>query len=83
MPATFELDDANEGFFVFVGESIIVYETYDAAVGEIQDNLTDDTDSYLAEVTIEHDANDDTAINLEQVSWQRIIRDMTAEEGSP
>jgi hypothetical protein len=79
--AKFELDDTDEGFYVFIGQTVVIYETYDAAVGEIQTKLSDDTDSYLAEVTIEHNGNDDTAINLEQVSWQRIIQDMSSEGG--
>ena len=77
-PVQFALD-TDEGFYVFVSESVIVYETYEAAIEEIQDNLSADTDSYLAEVTIEHNGEDDTAINLEQVGWQRIIQDMTEE----
>ena len=81
-PVQFELDDADEGFYVFVGESVVVYETYDAAVDEIQTNLSGETDSFLAEVSIEHNGSEDTAINLEQVGWQRIIQDMAANEGA-
>ena len=81
-PVQFELEDAEEGFYVFVGDSVIVYETYEAAVEEIQENLSADADSYLAEVTIEHSGEDDTAINLEQVGWQRIIQDMTEERSA-
>lgn len=79
-PVQFELDAADEGFYVFVGTTVVVYETYEAAIAEIQDKLSEDTDSYLAEVTIEHNGSEDTAINLEQVGWQRIIQDMTAAE---
>jgi len=81
-PVQFELDDADEGFYVFVGESVVVYETYDAAVDEIQTKLSGDADSFLAEVSIEHNGSEDTAINLEQVGWQRIIQDMAANEGA-
>jgi hypothetical protein len=81
-PVQFELDDTSEGFYVFVGESVVVYETYDAAVDEIQTKLSGDTDSFVAEVTIEHNGSEDTAINLEQVGWQRIIQDMAAMEGA-
>ena len=81
-PVQFELGDADEGFYVFVGESVVVYETYETAIDEIQTKLSGDTDSFLAEVSIEHNGSEDTAINLEQVGWQRIIQDMAANEGA-
>ena len=53
-----------------------VYETYAAAVEEIQGKLTADSEGFLAEVAIDRETGDDVAITLEQVGWQRIIRDM-------
>ena len=79
-PVQFELDDGDEGFYVFVGESVVVYETYASAVDEIQTKLSGGTDSFLAEVSIEHNGSEDTAINLEQIGWQQIIQDLSAME---
>jgi len=81
-PVQFELDDTDEGFYVFVGESVVVYETYDAAVDEIQTKLSGGADSFLAQVSIEHNGSEDTAVNLEQVGWQQIIQDLSAMEGT-
>ena len=77
-PAQFSVDpDANEGFYVTVGTDLTVYESYDAAIAEVEDKIAAETDSFLAEVTIDSDDGDDVAISLEQVGWQQIIRDMT------
>jgi hypothetical protein len=83
MAATkFSVDpDAEGGFFIIVGEDLTVYESYDAAVTDVQEKITTETDSFLAEVTIENENGDDVAISLEQVGWQQIIHDMTAEGG--
>ena len=73
--------DADDGFYVFVGDTVTVYETYEAAVTEVQEKLSADADSFVANVTIENNGTDDeVAINLEQVGWQQIIRDMADEE---
>jgi hypothetical protein len=82
-PAKFSVDpEADEGFYVLVGSELTVYESYDSAVDEVQEKIATETDSFLAEVTIDNDGNDDdVAISLEQVGWQQIIRDMTTEEG--
>jgi len=82
-PAKFSVDpEADEGFYVLVGSELTVYESYDAAVDEVQEKIATETDSFLAEVTIDNDGNDDdVAISLEQVGWQQIIRDMATEEG--
>ena len=77
-PAQFSVDPAaDEGFFVIVGEELTVYESYAAAVDDVEDKITTETDSFLAEVTIENDGSEDVAISLEQVGWQQIIADMT------
>ena len=77
-PAQFSVDpDADEGFYVTVGTDLTVYESYDAAVTEVEDKIAAETDSFLAEVTIDNDGGDDVAISLEQVGWQQIIQDMT------
>lgn len=83
MPSTqFSVDPENqEGFYVIVADQLTVYESYDTAIEEVQQKISTDADSVLAEVTIDKDGSDDMEISLEQVSWQRIIRDMTAEEG--
>jgi len=72
---------AGEGFYVFVGDELTVYEQYSDAVTEIQQKLSGDTESFLAEVDIENTGSDDVAVTLEQVGWQQIIQDM-AEEAS-
>jgi len=86
-PAQFSVDPAaDEGFYVTVGSELTVYESYDAAVAELDEKISTETDSFLAEVTIDNDGSDDVAISLEQVGWQQIIRDMTAtgaEEPAP
>jgi hypothetical protein len=82
-PAQFSVDPATEeGFFVIVGEKLTVYESYPAAIGDVKDKITTDSDSFLAEVSIENGDSEDVAINLEQVGWQQIIADMSAEEVS-
>lgn len=83
MDATqFSVDpDVEGGFFIIVGEKLTVYESYEAAVADVQEKITTEADSFLAEVTIENEAGDDVAISLEQVGWQQIINDMTDTEG--
>ena len=79
-PAQFSVDPAaDEGFYVTVGTELTVYESYEAAVDEVETKIADETDSFLAEVTIDNDGSDDVAISLEQVGWQQIIRDMTTD----
>ena len=68
--------EEDEGFYVTVGEQLTVYQQYDAAVAEVQQKVSTETDSFLAEVTIDNNGSDDVAISLEQVGWQQIIRDM-------
>ena len=74
--------EEDEGFYVTVGEELTVYEQYDAAVAEVQQKVSTETDSFLAEVTIDNNGSDDVAISLEQVGWQQIIQDMAELEGS-
>jgi hypothetical protein len=84
MPSTqFSVNPENdEGFYVIVADQLTVYESYDAAVEEVQEKISTDTDSFLAEVTIDHDRSDDVEISLEQVGWQQVIRDMTTDENT-
>ena len=79
MDATqFSVDpEADEGFFVIVSEDLTVYESYASAVADVQQKVSGDTESFVAEVTIDNDGSDDVAISLEQVGWQQIIQDMT------
>jgi len=80
-PAQFSVDPTgDEGFYVTVGTDLTVYESYEAAIAEVEDKIATETDSFLAEVTIDNDGTDDVAISLEQVGWQQIIRDMTTSE---
>ena len=72
----------DDGFYVIVGEQLTVYEQYDAAVAEVQNKVSTETDSFLAEVTIDSNGSDDVAISLEQVGWQQIIQDMADLEGA-
>ena len=74
--------EEDEGFYVTVGEELTVYEQYDAAVAEVQQKVSTETDSFLAEVSIDNNGSDDVAISLEQVGWQQIIQDMAEMEGS-
>ena len=77
-PAQFSVDPtADDGFYVTVGTDLTVYESYEAAIAEVEDKIATETDSFLAEVTIDNDGTDDVSISLEQVCWQQIIRDMT------
>lgn len=79
----FSIDpDAEDGFYVIVGEALTVYEQYEAAVADVQQKVSTETESFLAEVTIDSTDSDDVAISLEQVGWQQIIQDMTGLEGS-
>ena len=79
-PAQFSVDpEADEGFYIFVGSELTVYESYDAAIAEVKERIATDTDSFLAEVSIDNDGGDDVAISLEQVGWQQIIQDMAEE----
>ena len=68
--------DSDDGFYVTVGKNLTVYQSYDNAVSEVQSKISSETESFLAEVTIENSDEDDVAISLEQVSWQQIIQDM-------
>jgi hypothetical protein len=80
-PAQFSVDPtAEEGFYVTVGTDLTVYESYEAAIAEVEEKIATETDSFVAEVMIDHDGSDDVAISLEQVGWQQIIRDMTSGE---
>lgn len=83
MPSTqFSVNpESDEGFYVIVADQLTVYESYSAAIEEVQQKISTDTDSFLAEVTIDNDGSDDVAISLEQVGWQQIIRDMTVKTG--
>jgi|GEM_PF-1740899 len=81
--AQFSVNPQNdEGFYVIVADQLTVYESYDLAVEEVQEKISTDTDSFLAEVTIDNDGSDDVAISLEQVGWQQVIRDMTTNENT-
>jgi len=81
--AQFSVDpEEDEGFYVTVGEELTVYEQYDAAVAEVQQKVSTETDSFLAEVSIDNNDSEDVAISLEQVGWQQIIQDMAELEGS-
>ena len=81
--AQFSVNPQNdEGFYVIVADQLTVYESYDSAVEEVKQKISTDTDSFLAEVTIDNDGSDDVAISLEQVGWQQVIRDMTTNENT-
>jgi hypothetical protein len=74
---SFTVDPAtDEGFYVTVAEEVTVYEQYDDAVAELQDKIATDTESFLAEVSIDANGGDDVAVALEQVGWQQVIQDM-------
>lgn len=64
-----------ESFYVTIAAGITVYETYDAAVADVQQKLNQSDDALVAEMTVTGDG-DDVAVNLEQVDWPKIITDM-------
>lgn len=66
----------DDGFYVTVAEGVTVYESYSDAVAEIQEKVSSETESFLAEVAIEANGGDDVALTLEQVGWQQVIKDM-------
>jgi hypothetical protein len=71
-----QFDVADDGsFFVTIGESATVYETYEAAVAEVQGKLDETDDAFVAEMTIAGNG-DDVEVNLSQVEWPKIIKDM-------
>ncbi len=72
----FTVDVDDEGFYVTVADDVTVYEDYNDAVAEIQDKLSTETESFLAEVAIDANDGEDIAVTLEQVGWQQVIRDM-------
>jgi hypothetical protein len=76
--------NSDDGFYVTVAEEVTVYEQYSDAVAEIQEKLSSETESFLAEVAIDATGgDDDVAVSLEQVSWQQVIQDLAdLEEGS-
>ncbi|WP_128226477.1 hypothetical protein [Halobacteriaceae bacterium SHR40] len=61
------MDVDDEGFYVTVADDVTVYEEYDDAVVEIQDKLSADAESFLAEVAIDANDGEDVAVTLEQV----------------
>jgi len=77
----FTVNDDDEAFFVTVADGVTVYEEYGNAVAEIQDKLSADTESFLAEVAIDANDGDDVAVTLEQVGWQQVIRDIEDLDG--
>ena len=77
MSVKFSIDPTtDESFYVTVADEITVYAQYEDAVAEVQDKLQTDTDSFIAEVNIAADSEDDVAVALEQVSWQQVIQDL-------
>jgi hypothetical protein len=74
MSAQFELDD-DGSFYVTISDSATVYETYDAAVDEVQDKISESDGAFVAEMTISG-SGDDVEVNFSQVEWPKIISDM-------
>jgi len=70
----FDIDDDGE-LFVTVADQTTVYETYDAAVAEASEKLSESENALVAKVTISGDGSD-VEMNLEQVDWETIIQDM-------
>jgi hypothetical protein len=64
----------DDPFYIIVSETTTVYETLDAAVGEIGDKFEADEDSFIAEVEIKDGSgDDDVEVKLNQVDRSRII----------
>lgn len=72
--ASFSVPD-DGSFYVIIGAGSTVYETYDAAVEEIQEKLNDADDAFVAEMSI-NGTGDDVEVNFSQVEWPKIISDM-------
>jgi len=70
----FDIDDDGE-LFVTVADQTTVYESYDAAVSEVSEKLSQSENAIVAKVNINGDG-DDVEMNLEQVGWETIIQDM-------
>jgi len=70
----FDIDDDGE-LFVTVADQTTVYESYDAAVSEVSEKLSQSENALVAKVNISGDG-DDVEMNLEQVGWETIIQDM-------
>jgi hypothetical protein len=70
----FDIDDDGE-LFVTVADQTTVYESYDAAVSEVSEKLSQSENALVAKVNISGDG-DDVEMNLEQVDWETIIQDM-------
>lgn len=67
--------DEDGSFYVTIANGATVYETYDAAVAEVQDKLDESDDAFVAEMTITGNG-DDVEVNFSQVEWPKIISDM-------
>lgn len=78
----FSIDPSDGGFYVIVGATVTVYQQYADALAAIQPTLADDTDAFLAEISIEPTGEEDVSVTLEQVSWQRVVRDLTTEQAT-
>jgi len=75
--AQFDVDETGS-FYVTIADGATVYETYDAAVAEVQDKLDEANDAFVAEMTISGNG-DDVEVNFTQVEWPKIISDMDSE----
>lgn len=72
--AQFEVEE-DGSFYVIIAEGSTVYETYDAAVAEVQEKLDKADDAFVAKMTITGNG-DDVEVNFSQVEWPKIIADM-------
>jgi len=75
--AQFDVDE-DGSFYVTIANGATVYETYDAAVAEIQDKLDEADDAFVAKMSISGNG-DDVEVNFSQVEWPKIISDMNSE----
>jgi hypothetical protein len=69
--------DENGSFYVTISDGATVYETYDAAVKEVQEKLDEADDAFVAEMKITGNG-DDVEVNFTQVEWPKIITDMNS-----
>ncbi len=74
VPAQFEIDE-DEVFFITIADGATVYESYDAAVAEVSEKVDEHEDAFVAKTGISGNG-DDMSIELDQVSWTKIIADM-------
>lgn len=66
---------ADGEFYVTIASDSTVYESFSDAVDEVEEKLEESDDAFVAEMEI-NGQEDDVEVNLSQVEWPRVIREM-------